>query len=153
MTFSLRALFISMLLPFCGTVQSQIIYKCIAQDKTIYTESPCADGNDQNSRFNVVEDRLGNVTYDRQTIEAARSRIRAGIDERGVGVGTSPNLPLGATAARSAKPEARQQQCTAIAKKEKELEVRLRRRNTDYVVHQIRAQQTQLRRDAYEWAC
>ena len=142
-----------MILVFCGTVQSQVIYKCITQGKTAYTESPCVDGDYQSNRFNVVDDRIGNATYDKQTIEGARSRIRAGIDERGVGVGTSPALPIGASAARAATAEARQQQCVSIENKKKALEARSRRRNANYAWDQIRVQQEQLKRDASDWAC
>lgn len=137
----------------CVKAHAQIIYKCVNQGKTVYSESPCHADDYQNNRFEVRDDRIGNTTYDRQTIDGARSRIRVGIDERGIGVGTRTNLPIGANAARASTEEVRQQKCVSIKNKKKELEVRSRRRHSDYAFDQLRAKQVQLKSDAYDWGC
>lgn len=64
------------------------IYKCMVKGKTIYSESPCSVGTTKQQRMDIQDEYMGNVTPDRQTIEGARARIRAGMQTEAVGFST-----------------------------------------------------------------
>lgn len=149
---SLLATFVCLLLLSPSHAQ---IYKCIVKGKTSYSESPCKEGDYQNNRFEVSEDRMGNVTYDRATIEGARARVRAGMNERGVGVSTGSNVPIGAgSAARNASSETRKHKCELIGDRRKSLDSWARQQHYGgYSLDWIRDQKMQNDREAYDWGC
>lgn len=65
-----------------ASAQTSTVYKCNIDGKTIYSESPC--GYHTTKRMDIdTSERMGNETFDRQTIEAARARIRAGMNQTG----------------------------------------------------------------------
>jgi hypothetical protein len=57
-----------------ASLADSTIYKCSANTKTVYSESPCG----MNTR---TSKHMGNETFDRETIEAARARIRADMNK------------------------------------------------------------------------
>lgn len=88
------------------------IYKCVSKGKTVYSELPCPIGTNKQSTIDTTPEYMGNQTYDRETINAARARIRAGMDERGTGIATPNVMPIGAgNAARNAPPAQRAEMC------------------------------------------
>lgn len=120
------------------------IYKCIVKGKTIYSESPCTIGTTKQTELAIDNSRMGNVTYDRQTIEAARSRIRDRMNQPGA-IGTSTG---------AAKPTGDKKLVCDAAKLDMDnLDAMARQPNTGYAQDQIKQRKVEVQKTAYEWKC
>lgn len=130
------------------------VYKCIIKGKTIYSESPCPIGTNKQSKIDTTPEYMGNETYDRNTINAARARIRAGMDERGSGVATSNVIPIGAgTAAKNASPAQRADVCRSVQDETKNLDSWARSPQGGYSHDWIRQRKVEVQKTGYDWGC
>ena len=126
-----------------ASAQSQI-YKCIVKGKTIYSESPCVIGTTKQTELEIDNNRMGNVTYDRQTIDAARSRIRDRMNEPGAtGTSTGPAKPTGN----------KKYVCEAAKLDMDNLDAMARQPNSGYAQDQIKQRKAEVQKTAYEWKC
>ncbi|MNS21483.1 hypothetical protein D3C72_532470 [compost metagenome] len=130
------------------------IYKCVSKGKTIYSESPCAIGTNKQSTIDTTPQYMGNETYDKETINAARARIRAGMDERGKGIATADVMPIGAgNAARNASPAQRADMCRWVYNETRNLDSWARAPQGGYSHDWIRQRKAEVQRTAYDWGC
>lgn len=126
-----------------ASAQSQI-YKCIVKGKTIYSESPCAIGTTKQTKLEIDNSRMGNVTYDRETIDAARSRIRDRMNEPGAtGTSTGAAKPIGD----------KKYVCEAAKLDMDNLDSLARQPNSSSGLDQIRRRKEAVQKTAYEWKC
>lgn len=126
-----------------ATAQSQV-YKCVVKGKTIYSESPCAVDTTKQTKMEIDNSDMGNVTYDRQTIDAARSRIRQGMNQPGgAGTATGPANPTGE----------KRYVCEAVKQDLENLDAAARQPNSAYAQDQIKQRKLAVQRTSYEWKC
>jgi len=127
------------------------IYKCQVNGKTVYSESPC--GANTVKRMDIdTSERMGNQTFDRETIEAARARIRADMDKRGTGASTGSVLPIGAgSAARNTSQQNREATCASIREELKNIDAWSRQPN--YSSDWLNQRKVEVQRKAYDWGC
>lgn len=117
------------------------IYKCTTKGKTIYSEAPCAVNGGKQSELEIDNSRMGNVTYDRETINAVRARIREGMNETGVVVSTGTNKP------------ASNSTCDMLNKQIKDLDDRARQPLSAWEQDYIRKEKTRAQQSANGWNC
>lgn len=130
------------------------IYKCVSKGKTVYSESPCPIGTNKQSMIDTTPEYMGNQTYDRETINAARARIRAGMDERGTGIATPSVMPIGAgSAARNATPAQRAEMCQWVQNETRYLDSWARSPQGGYSHDWLRQRKLEVQRVAYDWGC
>ncbi len=131
-----------------------LVYKCISKGKTVYSESPCPVGTNKQSTIDTTPEYMGNETFDRNTINAARARIRAGMDERGTGIATSNVMPIGAgSAARNSTPAQRAEMCHWVQNESRNLDSWARSPQGGYSHDWIRQRKTDVQKIAYDWGC
>jgi hypothetical protein len=144
-----------LLLALCALASScyadSTIFKCKVNGKTIYSESPC--GYNTTKRMDIdTSERMGNETFDRDTIDAARARVRADMDKRGKGVSTGNVMPIGAgAAARNASPEHREAECRNIFNELKNIDAWARQPN--YSSDWLNQRKVEIQRASYDWGC
>lgn len=130
------------------------IYKCVSKGKTVYSESLCPVGTNKQSIIDTTPEYMGNKTYDRETINAARARIRAGMDERGTGIATPDVMPIGASStARNATPAQKAEMCLWVQNEIKYLDSWARSPQGGYSHDWIRKRKMDVQKTAYDWAC
>jgi hypothetical protein len=130
------------------------IFKCIEKGKTVYSESPCPIGTKKQTAIDTTPEYMGNQTYDRNTIDAARARIRAGMNETGVVVSSGKPMPIGAgTAARNASQAQKNDVCNSIAIEINNLNAWARNPQGTYSLDWIRQRKIEVERTAYDWGC
>lgn len=117
------------------------IYKCLSKGKTIYSESPCPIGTNKQSKIDTTPEYMGNETYDRSTINAARARIRAGMNETGTIVSTGKSRPKNDST------------CDALNKQIQNLDARSRQPLSAWEQDYIRQEKTRAHQSATEWNC
>lgn len=126
-----------------ATAQSNI-YKCIVQGKTIYSESPCGIGTNKQTKLEIDNSRMGNVTYDKDTIDSTRARIRHGMNQPGAsGVATGTATPKGD----------KKYVCESVRIDLENLDAAARQPNSGYAQDSIKQRKLDIQKTAYEWKC
>lgn len=118
---------ITLALSFSSAGAESIIYKCVKDGKTLYSESPCRPHAYQENRLDINTDLVGTVDPDRETIEAARARIRAGMATPGA---TSTTTTTTVTRRTRSSSSEREETCNRIKRNIQNIESSQRQRNS-----------------------
>lgn len=137
-----RTLFALVLAFSVPAVMAQApIYKCMSKGKTVYSESPCPVGTNRQSTIDTTPVYMGNETFDRNTINSARARIRAGMNETGVVVSTGKSK------------RKNDQLCDTITRDLQNLDARSRQPLSAWEQDYIRQEKIRVQQAAVEWDC
>lgn len=133
-------------LSMVQTTQAQsTIYKCVVKGKTIYSESPCKENAYNENIFEVNNERMGNVSPDRQTIEETRARIRHDMNK--------PNAQSTSTGKATRTTSNKNFVCTSIEEEIKNLDSAARQPISGWQQDQIKNQKMDAQRRKNEYGC
>jgi hypothetical protein len=97
-----------------------------------------------------TSERMGNETFDRRTIEAARARVRADMNKHGGGASTGNVIPIGAgNAARSASQQRREAECRNISTELKNIDAWARQ--PSYSSDWLNQRKREMQSASYDW--
>ncbi|WP_188397386.1 DUF4124 domain-containing protein [Oxalicibacterium flavum] len=130
---------------------AQDIYKCVHQGRTIYSEKACAADDAQNERFEVRDDRVGNVAPDRETIRATRARVQAEMAASANAV--SGTKSIGAMVGEQAKPSDRKPRCDALERDIADIEAEARQQITARRQDRLAQKKRKLRQQQHALKC
>lgn len=137
-----RTLFaFALVLAAPAVIAQSPVYKCVSKGKTVYSESPCPVGTNKQSKLDTTPEYMGNETYSRDTINSARARIRAGMNETGVAVSTGKGK------------RKNDQLCNAITRDLQNLDSRSRQPLSAWEQDYIRQEKIRVHQAATEWDC
>lgn len=125
------------------------IYKCLVKGKTIYSESPCKANTYNENVFEVNNERMGNVSPDRETIEATRARIRDGMNTpgaKGISTGSTTQTTTTTTFNKTAV-------CNSIEDEIRHLDSRARQPISGWEQDQIKQQKQDAHKRKSQYGC
>jgi hypothetical protein len=131
------------------------IYKCKANGKTTYSETPCGINTTKRMEIDTTE-RMGNVTYDRDTIESARARIREGMDQHGTGASTGATGSTTTTTTTTVTTRTaggRKTVCDSVKADLANIDAQSRIAQSGYSQDALRQRKIQVQKKAIEWKC
>lgn len=140
-------LFAILLLSSYGAAGQSTIYKCIAKGKTTYSQSPCDQQATKKETVEIKDDRLGNVTYDQATIDAARAKVRADMENPGTGGAINSN------GEPSKDRDGKKQVCDAVRDELKRLDSAALQNNSTESLNDIKSKKADIQKQGQAWNC
>ena len=134
------------------------IYKCVEKGKTLYSESPCRENAYNKDLFIARDEKMGNVSPDRETIEATRARIREDISAPTSTQQTSRNgRTTNTTTTTTSQPPApafdKRFICEAAENEIKSIDAQARQPNSAYTQDTLKNQKIRVQQRQSQYKC
>ena len=133
------------------------IYKCVEKGKTLYSESPCKENAYNQNVFIAKDERMGNVSPDRETIEATRARIREEMKPNTNSVTTKNGDTITTTTTTIRSPASPSFDKKLICEKEEKkilaIDSAARQPNSPYEQDRLKQRKTEVRQKQSQYKC